>query len=537
MELPHSDVGRPCARNQNGEMWRTPCRMSREFLLPALFLLILFCGEMQAQNTTIIGVTQLRLTEPALIGTGVSVAQPEAAIGNAWQVSPAATGQPVSLFIYQTSAGTATTFPNAVGEESGHADLVGDIFYGKTNAATPEGVAPGVAKVYSYDANFFYGSRIATLTSISAKVVNQSFIYGGQNTTVDQRYDLYAATYNTVFVSGVGNGGAPNSPATSFNNIGVGAYGGSSSVGPTTDGRCKPDISAPAGETSYATPLVAGAATLLVQAALRGDGGTPTADAADLRTIKALLLNGTNKPSDWRHTPTVPLDLRHGAGVVNVLRSHDQLKGGKHAPGGTFTTAASLRGWAKTAITGNPLAVHHYTFTLSPSLGSHYDVSATLVWNRNANETAIKNLDLALYDTATGAPVLDGVSTSAVDNVEHLWRLALPPGTYELRVIKNATSGLLVPDETYALAFRFTPQAPPGVRITKFPQGADPQVTFVAPGGLAFRIEAKYAADDAVTPWITVASGTTHASGTTVISDPATLGQQGRFYRVVLSYP
>ncbi len=511
--------------------------MRRASLFPALFLLIFSSGHAPAQNTTVIGVTQLRLAEPALIGTGVSVAQPEAAIGNSWQVSPAATGQPTSLFIYQTSAGTATTFPNAVGAESGHANGVGDLFFGKTNVATPEGVAPGVAKVYAYDANFFYGSRIATLTSISARVVNQSFVYGVQDTTVDQRYDLYAATFNTIFVSGVGNGGATNSPATSFNNIGVGAYGGASSVGPTTDGRCKPDITAPAGATSFSTPLVAGVATLLVQAALRGDGGTATVDAADLRTIKALLLNGTNKPSDWRHTATAPLDPRYGAGVVNVLRSYDQLKGGKHAPGGTFTTAASLCGWAKTAITGNPQAVHSYTFTLSPSLGSHYEVSATLVWNRNANETAIKNLDLALYDTATGAPVLDGLSSSVVDNVEHLWRLALPPGTYQLRVIKNATSGLLLPDETYALAFRFTPQSPPGVRITKFPAGADPQVAFVAPGGFGYRVEAKYAADDAVTPWNLVASGTTHASGTTVVSDPATLGQQGRFYRVVIIYP
>jgi hypothetical protein len=48
-------------------------------------------------------------------------------------------------------------------------------------------------------------------------------------------------------------------------------------------------------------------------------------------------------------------------------------------------------------------------------------------------------------------------STSPVDNVEHLFIRDLPPGRYDLQVLKNGgTSGKRVTNnETYALAFEF----------------------------------------------------------------------------------
>ena len=45
-------------------------------------------------------------------------------------------------------------------------------------------------------------------------------------------------------------------------------------------------------------------------------------------------------------------------------------------------------------------------------------------------------------------------STSAVDNVEHLYARSLPPGRYDLQVQKSPT-GQLSAGETYALAFEF----------------------------------------------------------------------------------
>jgi hypothetical protein len=168
--------------------------------------------------------------------------------------------------------------------------------------------------VDNYEAGYFYNSIIANRTAIGAKVVNQSFIFS-TSSAADQRainavYDRYAVMYNTIFVSGVGNGGSPNAPATAYNGIAVAAFGGASSVGPTTEttpGRSKPDITAPAGATSFSTPQVAGAAAILVQAANRDDAGpTTSTHASDARTVKAILLNSATKPSDWFHTTTSP---------------------------------------------------------------------------------------------------------------------------------------------------------------------------------------------------------------------------------------
>ena len=212
--------------------------------------------------------------------------------------------------------------------------------------ACPGGVATNVTHVDNYDANYFVRfphylvrpptDRVAVLGQYDP-VVNQSFIFCNADythspatgTTIDSAYDNYAAQYKTLFVSGVGNGGAGRyPPATCYNGIGVGAYGGGSSTGPTLDnGRAKPDITAPASETSYSTPQVAGAAAVLMQAGLRGDGGSDTNSAADIRTVKALLLNGAIKPADWTNGAASPLDARYGAGVLNVFNSYKQLAG------------------------------------------------------------------------------------------------------------------------------------------------------------------------------------------------------------------
>jgi len=166
-----------------------------------------------------------------------------------------------------------------LGAESGHADSVAANFYGM-----PDGVATNVAHVDNYDATFLFYNIIAVLTpsNINDRVVNQSFIWGAMPVNVQQAmdsdYDDYAARYNTLFVNGAGNGNPvnPTPPATCYNGISVGAclnFINYSTVGPTLDnGRRKPDLTAPSNVTSFSTPQVAGAAAVLMQAGLRGDG-------------------------------------------------------------------------------------------------------------------------------------------------------------------------------------------------------------------------------------------------------------------------
>jgi len=443
-----------------------------------------------------IGVTVLRQVDPTLTGTGVRVAQPEAGydLGTNWEVNPNAggVGQPVSLFTYISSGGSTNSFPNSLSSESGHADGVAGNFYG-----IPSGVATNLAHVDNYDADYFYNSNVAApiLSDINDAVANQSFIFCNADyshlalsdeESVDTQYDDYAAQYNTLFVSGAGNGGPTNQArvypaATCYNGLGVAAYGGSSCIGPTLDnGRCKPDITAPAGVTSFSTPLVAGAAAILVQAASRGDGGANTNAAGDLRTLKALLLNGAikpNKPNPWTNGTASPLDARYGAGVVNVFNSWAQLRGGQHAcitsttnnsggahpPGANTNNEPTLSGWDYAAISTRATndTVNHYFFDLPAR--ETYTLTATLVWNRQSGASGINNLNLFLYNTANSNLVT--CSTSLVDNVEHIYLPQLAAGRYDLQVLKQGSPSQISTSETYALAFEmFT--MPLSVRLT-----------------------------------------------------------------------
>ena len=445
--------------------------LCKHHLATCLVLLSWICPVRAALLDTI-GVTPVRNEDATLTGAGIRAAQPEASIGpSQWQVNPAAVNQPASLFTWTSSDGSSTTYPNALGVESSHADAVGVSFYSPS-----EGVSPGIASLDNYEATHFAITLVPSLAPIRARVVNQSFVGGlslplGQST--ESQYDTYAATYNIIIVSGAGNGGPPQQPSTAYNLISVGAYGGASSIGPTTNGgRAKPDITAPAGATSFSTPLVSGVAALLLQSAARNDAGPGTAaTATNAATIKALLLNGAVKPADWTNGPVSPLDARYGAGIVNAYNSWLQLRGGKqafieftsssaggnHFPGSNPNNVPVRRGWDHNTVSSSILndGINHYYFTLGATQSARFSFTATLVWQRSVSQSGINNLDLFLYDTANNNLVAAG--QSSVDNVEHLFLANLPAGRYDLQVLKRGGLGMVSPGETYALAFDFQP--------------------------------------------------------------------------------
>ena len=430
----------------------------------------------RAQSLDQIGVTLLRAMTTNVDGSGIRVAQPEANVDgdtnnpSAFEVNPASVNQPASRFTYISAAGTTNTFPNSVGYESGHADGVGGGFYGLSG-----GVATNVAHIDNFDADYFIDHYIVSnLTVLDAVVVNQSFTWGALAITdqqaVDSAYDDYSESHGTLFVSAACNASISLkvcAPGTAYNCISVGAYGGDSSIGPTIDNsRCKPDITAPAGVTSFSTPQVSGAAAVLMQAALRGDGGSDTNSAFDMRTIKALLLNGAVKPANWTNSNSSPLDARYGAGVVNVFNSYKQLVGGKrgcnfstniptgsvHPPVVMSNFVAALSGWDFENLSSDATndAVNHYFFNATNGMAT-----ATLVWNRQLGETNINDLDLFLYNCASSNLV--ACSTSRVDNVEHIFVPRLAAGRYDLQVLKNGGTNVVSDSETYAIAFAFVP--------------------------------------------------------------------------------
>lgn len=437
-------------------------------------------GEMaRASNLDTIGVTLLRAMTTNLNGAGINVGQAEAGEGSTtnWQVNPGAVGQPTNLFTYFSGTlpyllvSSANTFPNSLGDDSNHANTVAGRLFGLAG-----GVATNVAHVNNYEANTFFNYYVNKGNAISERIVNQSFTYGTNDTSIDQAYDNYAAQKGVLFVSGAGFPNNPVwTPATCYNGLGVGTAAYDTPIGPTPDGRSKPDLIAPMdSETSYTTPQVAGAAVLLMQAGLRGDGGSATNLAVDIRTLKALILNGAIKPIGWTNSPATPLNSRYGAGMLNVFNSYQQLVGGKrgyvtsttvgvggvHPPTGATGTVSVLNGWDFNTNTSGTFptqfdAVNHYYFNLTNNLpGAKFIATATLVWNRQSGQSAINDLNLFLYNCANSNLV--ACSTSRVDNVEHLFHTNLPQGRYDLQVWKAGGSGIVSAPEPYALAFAFT---------------------------------------------------------------------------------
>ena len=462
--------------------------MNRLICQTALLITVLtgdFVPAARAQSLDQIGVTILRAMTTNLNGSGIRVAQPEANVdGNtndpsAFEVNPANVGQPASLFTYASDAGATNVYPNLVGADSWHADIVGGFFYG-----LPGGVATNVAHVDNFDADYFINTYVfGNLLTLDAQVVNQSFAWNlatniptpvgyisvSDQQQIDSAYDDYATANGTLFISAVNNGGFVTPPGTAYNSIGVAAYavGANSSIGPTLDnGRCKPDITAPAGYTSVSTPQITGAAAVLMQAALRGDGGGSTNAAFDMRTIKALLLNGAVKPANWTNSNSSPLDARYGAGVLNVFNSYKQLAGGKqsfcatnivvvgaaHPPLTNTNSVIVTSGWDLENISSDAAndGLNHYYFNITNGTAT-----TTLVWNRQFGETNINNLDLFLYNCANSNLV--ACSTSRVDNIEHIFLPELAAGRYDLQVFKNGGTNVVSDGETYALVFAFVP--------------------------------------------------------------------------------
>jgi hypothetical protein len=450
-----------------------------------------------------IGLTQLRAEVPTLTGAGVIVAQPEATTVDAdtgfdhdnYQVNGPTAGVTATI-TYIGKAGTITSFDNSL--VSGHANVVAQYL-----ASSTQGVAPGITRLININANRFANAYVLpnnTISPFPPKIINQSFSEepSGPYTAavLDQVWDNYAAANNLIIVSAAGNGGAIIQPGTAYNTITVGVYpSGFSSVSSPGE-RAKPDIVAPTRQqvdnfSSFTTPIVSGAAALMVQAA-----GGNSATGADPRVVKSVLLNGAVKPADWTHSAAVPLDRQYGAGIINVYNSYKNLTAGQHAAtlptattslGGAhnpidLATNSGLAGWNLATITSTPAtdAVDHYLLDLSTA-SALTTITTTLNWFRandpaltteikNSNSSTssftsaintINNLDLYLYNVNGGT--LSDLSNSSIDNVEHLYTLNLAPGKYDLQVLKHGgntgTADVFSHSETYGMAFSSASQS------------------------------------------------------------------------------
>lgn len=359
---------------------------------------------------------------------------------------------------------------------SGHATTVGKRFYG-TN-----GVAPGIDFVLSWEAVDWLSSDLNGLGGLPSLPNNGERIYNhswvgdapdNQSNPILRHADWLVANENVIMVSGTNNGGdTPKLMVSMFNGISVGVNNGghaSSDVpnGLDSSGRMKPEMTAPAGATSFAAPKVAGGAALMIETAQTHPVLMGNANADRNEIIKAVLMAGAIRNGAWtNNAPTSgpdrgitdrPLDEVFGAGKLDVNVAHLILTGGEQdgavtpSSGGTITE----NGWDLATIDAGGSRYYHFSVNEAADA-----VSLLATWNRRVpnsfNSYSLADVDLTMWRVECGGSLqsITGeagsayfdsgnvVSESDVDNVELLHVVNLQPGEYvvELERVDNMTS-------------------------------------------------------------------------------------------------
>lgn len=205
--------------------------------------------------------------------------------------------------------------------------------------------------------------------------------------------------------------------------------------------------------TSFASPIVAGGASLVSSAAHTLPSLATNAEASQSMVIKALLLTGADKTSGWNNgqvtnvgvvTTTQSLDWAAGAGRMNLSRTFDlQVNGQAGVSGASAGSQGSIKssGWDFGA---SLIGVNNdYTFADVLLGGSAFTTSLSWMRNRYFDEAttdyadvAQANLNISLWalgsDGAFQTKV--GESLSLYNTVEHLSFNLPQTGVYGLRV-------------------------------------------------------------------------------------------------------
>jgi hypothetical protein len=209
--------------------------------------------------------------------------------------------------------------------------------------------------------------------------------------------------------------------------------------------------------TSFASPIVAGGAALVVDAGYANFGGGV---AVDGRVIKAVLLNSASKTPGWTNnatlvngvlTTTQGLDFNVGAGALNLNAAYDQYLSGSANTTGLAGGTVHPLGWAY----GHVAAGTPNTYTFDTTLHAGDTFTSTLDWfiptffNTNAvadpdtdsfsdadlHETYFDVLDLQLWTVINGTlGTLVADSHSPYNNVDQIYMSIPADGAYAVEV-------------------------------------------------------------------------------------------------------
>lgn len=387
-------------------------------------------------------------------GVGVRVGIVEANFGN-FDYFPDASN---SEFAGKTLTNRSTDFTTNP-KTSNHATTVGQFFFG--NSVSMSG---GISQVDVYDASNFVSTRqrLGTTSNpdpTSFSVVNHSYIGGIDSTSAQANarldYTINRDRFTSVAALNNGPGPVPGIYGQSYNSIIVGLTNGSHSYGDTTIGligRYKPDIVAPAGFTSFSTPMISSAAAMLHSAASQLN----MANARAPEAMKAIILAGADKSpfSSWSNSSAHPLDRIYGVGELDVYNSHRILRGGESNGSLSALAAASgPYGWDLGNVSTNS------TQYWNINVANQSDASIVLTWNATYADTSgnfsldsfsLADMSLSLFTSnQSGLGSLIYTSNSAVDNVEHIYLRNLSAGQYTIGVVSNRSAD-------FGLAWSFT---------------------------------------------------------------------------------
>jgi hypothetical protein len=426
-----------------------PRRRLATLLAAAALALAATAAPARADVLDLIGYTNLVTRTDTLNGEpgyGVPVAQVE--------VPPTGTNDYAPDVHAPPFATKTFTFRSDDAGASGHATMVANAFYSDST-----GVAPGVTDVSLFSASSFLDGLLRTGRTarapgrVGAQVVNNSWIAGYATEAVNldavRRLDDLIHRDDVLVFNAVGNNPLDPFPkllATSYNGVSVGTKAGS--FGPVTFDadapRIKPDLIVDTDTTSVATALCSGAGALL-----RGVAQQRELPAGEM-AIKAIMMATADRDASWhrgrssgKDNVTAPLDFQQGAGQLRVDHAYDVLTSGKRSAEAPILVEA---GWDY-ARTPRKRQTVRYAMHVDEPL-AHW--SAALTWNRliagaqddgsYSTDTALADLDLALYLNKRGGKRLVAYSNSPSDNVETLQLTDLPAGDYQLVLTTDARS-------------------------------------------------------------------------------------------------
>ncbi|MBV8780168.1 MAG: hypothetical protein JO353_02115 [Phycisphaerae bacterium] len=470
----------------------------RRIALAWVFVVLMIVPVTAQDYRSDIGYTKLSAEQGANLPTGlnVPVTQVEADLSNGsdkYEFVPDTTDSQFAgkfFTVHNTSPSPKT---------SSHATTVGEFFYGGTSNISGSSMSPGVGTIDSYEADYWIQgeflnlnqTNVAPLSTVD-RVANHSYVgaYGtvALNTDALSRMDYVIQHDNFINVVAVNPNSNPNSPgptalfAGSFNAIKVGLTDGAVAIGTISESgiyvniRAGPDIVAPEADTSYASPIVASAATLLVQYAHQNTSlstgtvtrrtGGPLEYAETSDVIKAALMAGADRSTNNSSTTanitnygastfstSNNLDLRYGAGQVNVYNSYHIIAGGQQAPN---TTIGQYGFDYQPAVASNVSNLYRFTGMTG--------LKATLAWDAhvdNSESASIANFVLTLLQVNPDNSTTQ-IETSAgtTDSTQNLFLLNLiPSDVYEMQVTRTDSLG----NWEYGLAWQLVPE--PGVAV------------------------------------------------------------------------